>query len=272
MAAATLEKNFHSALFMGWVGHRRFKPREHSFRYRVFMCYFDLDELDAVLQLSPFWSRKAFALARFKRRDYLDGENGDLKTAVLKTVNSRLGMNLDGPVRMLTNLRYFGYIMNPLTIYYCFDKQQHLRALLLEVTNTPWGERHHYALACDPDNTELRTNFTKEFHVSPFHDMNIEYEWRSNLPEQLITVYMRNLRSHKASEGSAKELIFDASLNLERRALSASCLNKVLLAYPFMTLKVFISIYWQAIKLLFKRMPIYGHPTEYKKEKHSGIN
>lgn len=279
MTQTTGKDTYKSALYQGWVGHRRFKPKAHSFRYKVFMCYLDLDELDTVLAQSSLWSRRRFGLARFRRTDYFntelngepDSDESDLKTAVLRKVNTQLGLKLEGSVRMLTNLRYFGFIMNPLTIYYCFDKHEILQALLLEVTNTPWAERHHYALRCDPDQPELRTCFSKEFHVSPFHDMNIDYEWRSSVPQEQLKVYMKNLQNLQ-SDGKVQQKIFDASLNLERLPITGSNMNRMLLAYPFMTLKVCISIYWQAMRLLLKRIPIYKHPVNIQEGKQGGIS
>ena len=136
----------HSAVYHGTVRHRRFLPRTHAFRYRVFMMYFDLDELNDVLAMSPWWSVKPWSLARFARQDYFGDSSVSIKQAVLSEVNERLGLDLSGPVRMLTNCRYFGFIINPITIYYCFDKHEQLQAMLLEVTNTPWREKIPYVL------------------------------------------------------------------------------------------------------------------------------
>lgn len=224
------------------------------------MCYLDLSEIDRVLALSPLWSTSRFALARFRRQDYFDAGNGDLQSAIRKKIDSMLGIKLDGPIRMLTNLRYFGFTINPLTIYYCFDKSDKLQALLLEVTNTPWGERHHYAIASNPELPLLRTSFPKNMHVSPFHAMNIMYDWLSNTPGEQLEVIMHN-RTREAGDNKGPErTIFNAHLCMKRQEVSGKTMNKVLLAYPFMTLKVFTSIYWQALKLLFKGNPLYTHP------------
>lgn len=242
-----------SAVFHGRVGHRRFAPKQHSFEYSVFMMYLDLDELDSVLSLSQFWGRSVFCFARFKRQDFFGDPNLPLKQAVLDKVESELEFRPSGAVRMLTNLRYFSYIINPLTVYHCFDKDNQLRAVLLEVTNTPWGERCQYVIPCNEDGS-CHLTFDKKMHVSPFHPMDLQYEWHSKLPESEIGIYMKNMRSGKC--------VFDASLNLERKELSSKQLNNLIFCYPLMTAKVALSIYWQALRLWFKGVPFFSNPQK----------
>jgi len=245
---------FNSAIYKGWVQHRRLEPKKHHFKYQVFMMYLDLDEVEEVLGQSFMWSHKKFSPARFKCSDYLGQDNSSLKPRVLDKVEASLGFRPSGSVRLLTNCRYFGFIMNPLSIYYCFDEKDRLQAMLLEVTNTPWKERHQYVLACDPAATVQRISFNKQMHVSPFHPMNMMYLMTSNLPAEQLQFLLSNSMKPKP-----ESIVFDASLSLQRTEISSGSLAKVILGYPFMTLKVLLAIYWQALKLIIRRVPFYPY-------------
>ncbi|MEH6549205.1 MAG: DUF1365 domain-containing protein [Pseudomonadales bacterium] len=242
----------HSAIYKGTVGHCRYEPRAHKFAYQVFMMYLDLDELDTVFSSSRLWSVGKPALAWLKREDYLPGQES-LIEAVRDRVEAEVGSRPVGPIRMLANLRYFGYIINPITCYYCFDATgQHVEYTVLEVTNTPWNQRHSYVLVCDPDRSEQRISFDKELHVSPFNPMNMVYQWSANQPDKTIGVCLENHLQDRC--------VFKATMSFKREPISSRSLRSILLSYPFMTIKVCAAIYWQALKLLIRRVPPYPHP------------
>lgn len=242
-----------SAIYSGSVRHRRHCDGGNTFAYRVFMMYLDLAELDRVFGDSLLWSTKRPALARFRRDDFLPGKPS-LDETVRDRVEQQTGRRPEGPIRLLANLRYFGHLINPISCYYCFNKDgSAVETIVAEVTNTPWGESTSYVLPCDPGKKKQRIVFDKTMHVSPFLPMDLNYQWFSNQPEQTLMIHLENHRDN--------ERVFDATLTLQRQEISPRALRQTILRFPWMTLKVHAAIYWQAARLfLVKRVPFYSHP------------
>jgi DUF1365 family protein len=242
-----------SAIYIGRVRHRRLDTVRHAFSVRLYMLYIDLDELPQLLSKRWWCSARRWAPLRFCREDYLGPPALPLADAVREEVNRALGCEVTGPVRMLTNLRCFGYIQNPVTFYFCHDANGRLAGVLAEITNTPWGERHHYVLGADAAG-RLRGRFEKAFHVSPFQPMAQQYRWAFSPPGRRLAVHMKNLQHGK--------VVFDATLGLQRAPLTSRNLLRVLLRHPWMTAKVVLGIYWQALLLWCKRAPFHSHPRK----------
>ncbi len=247
-----------SAIFRGRVRHRRMQPSVHEFRYRLFMMYLDLSELESVFENRWLWSTSRFALARFQRKHHLGDANVPLDLTVRDLVEAETGERPQGPIRLLTNLSYFGYCFNPVSFYYCFDADdRELETIVAEVNNTPWGERFCYVLSEAMNQgkaTHKRYTPVKQMHVSPFMPMDVDYDWRFSSPRETLAVHLENTRQGRK--------IFDATLELQRTEISGRALAEVLLLYPFMTLKVIFAIHWQALRLWLKRVPIYDHPAK----------
>lgn len=247
-----------SAVYEGTVRHRRHAPRAHAFDYRIAQLYLDLDELDQVFAGRWFWSCNRPNLAEFRRSDYLGPPGLPLGDAVRNVVERATGWRPHGPVRLLAHLRYGGYVFNPVSFYYCFGEGgARLEAIVAEITNTPWGERHAYVLPVADANAEGRAlawSFRKAFHVSPFMAMDRRYDWRFTLPGDDLHVHM------DVCDGARRE--FDATLALRRRELDGASLARVLWRYPLMTAQVIGAIHWQALRLWLKRVPVHTHPSK----------
>jgi DUF1365 family protein len=249
----------HSCIYEGTIRHRRFRPRPNIFKYRLFFMFLDLAELPDLFDIHPLWSVEKFNLATFRRRDHFGDTAVPLDQAVRDLVEERLGTRPQGPIRLLTHLRYFGHCFNPASFYYCFDAADtQVETIVVEIHNTPWGECHCYVLGAGQSEHPIenwhRHRFAKAFHVSPFIDIDIQYDWRFQMPGDTIRVHMIDYEKG--------EKLFDASLALQRYPLSRQALTKYLARYPVMTGKVVILIYWQALRLLLKKTPFFTHPKK----------
>ena len=245
-----------SAVYVGKVRHRRHAPVLNAFSYRMFMLYLDLEELPQLFDDSRLWSYERRNVACWRRSDYIGPRDLPIADAVRWRVKHHTGITVEGPIRMLGHARYCGYCFNPVVLYYCFNQDETLAAIVAEITNTPWGERHAYVLPeRDNKGTPTRKHFVfpKTFHVSPFMDMDYTYDWRFLVPNERIAIHMRNVR-----EGEA---VFDATLSLKRQPLNAATLRNALLSHPLMTADIVTKIHWQALRLWAKRVPFVEHPS-----------
>lgn len=243
----------HSAIYTGSISHQRKGHAANGFRYSLFMLYLDLDEVDTLFDDYWLWSARGPAPARFNRSHHYGPDDVPLKDAILDLVEEHTGNRPAGRVRLLTHLSYFGYCFNPLSIYYCFDTNEELQDVVLEVSNTPWGDQHCYVLGADDNLSQHhhRYSFAKDFHVSPFMPLDMEYGCRLTPPAERLYVGLDNYRD------GAK--VFGSHLALERRELNHRSMAATLARDPLMTLRVVTLIHWQALKLWVKRAPYYSY-------------
>jgi uncharacterized protein len=242
------------AIYTGEVRHRRFAPVAHAFRYRMCMLLLDVERIPVLFAGSRLWSATRPALGWFRRADFLGDPARPLADCVRDLVAASTGRRPEGPVLLLANLRYFGMLMNPIACYYCYAADgTTLEAVVAEVTNTPWNERHAYVLRAGDEQGLLRAEFAKEFHVSPFNPMDMLYRWTSRNPGERLGIHLEN------HSGGAK--VFDATLSLRREPLDATALRRLLLVrYPLMGLRIAAAIYFEALRLFLKRAPFHSHP------------
>lgn len=245
---------FRSAIYAGHVVHARHRPHAHKMRYRVFSLLIDLDELPLLDSCLRLFGHNRGALFSLHDRDHGAGETGGLKDWVVRHL-TEAGMTLDRDalrVDMLCYPRIFGYVFNPLTVYFCHDRQDgRLVAILYEVRNT-FHERHTYVIptASDTPGT-VRHSCAKEMYVSPFVPMECTYDFRIQPPDDKVLVAI----NERDRDG---ELLF-ASFSGKRRPLSDGALLRALFLYPLMTLKIMGAIHWEALLLWAKGNPVYRH-------------
>lgn len=180
---------------------------------------------------------------------------GELRMELLKRVQAITGEALDGPIRVLTPLRQFGFYFSPICLYYCWDGDE-LHSVLAEVCNTPWRERHWYVLSKHNrlEGNGLRFKHSKEFHVSPFMDMESTYAWQIDEPGDRLKVQMQVDRHG--------ELIFTAEMKLARKQLTDLALAYSLIRFPIASLQMLAAIYFEALRLWQKKCPFYVHPSK----------
>jgi uncharacterized protein len=243
-----------SAVYEGWVRHRRRGSVEHEFRYPLFMLYLDLAELPWVLDPYPGWSARRPAPAWFRRGDFFGPADRPLDACVRAAVAERSGAAPEGPIRLLTTLRHLGHSFNPVSFYYCFDREgRRADTVLAEVTNTPWGERHAYMLGGAPaESGVIAGELEKSFHVSPLMGMNHRYEWRTTQPNGRLVVHIESA----GADGTS----FDATLSLERSELERKTMRRLLVRHPAVSARTVGRIYWQALRLRLKGAPYHPHP------------
>jgi DUF1365 family protein len=259
-----------SAVYEGWVRHRRFEPFAHEFRYRLFLTYLDLDELPQLLDRFPLWSARRPAPARFRRSDFLGDPARPLAECARDAVEAASGKRPAGPVRLLASLRQLGHVFNPVSFYYCFDASgKRLEAVVADVNNIPWGEGHPYVLARgDRTGTVLKGELDKKLHVSPLLGMDQTYAFAASEPGAELVVHIesrpvqrvvRPSHGENVSPGGADKA-FDATLSLRRRELSQGLMASLPLRYPATSLQVVAKIYAQALRLRLKGARYFPHP------------
>ena len=256
----------HSQWLEGTIRHRRKTPVRHEFSYSTGMLALDLREWPSITHISRLFSLERFNWLSLYRRDYFRPETDNLLQAVSDQVQQATGWRPDGAVQLITHPRYFGYVFNPVSFYFCYhagDRPDHgavPRVIMAQITNTPWKDRHVYCLettGAEPTSAGWRTerfDFSKRFHVSPFNPMDQHYQWTFSFRGPELRIHMgvkQDERKH-----------FDATLVVRRTPLDRKELHRSLRQFPLEALKVVGGIYWHALKLKLNGVPFFTHPNK----------
>lgn len=244
-----------AGIYRGRVEHRRRAPR-HGFAYSHVLIGIDLDRVDEQFRGRWLWSAERANLESFRRRDHFGDPARSLADCARELATQRCGQPVDGAVLLLTQLRHFGYVFNPVSFFLCFDRDRSLRAVLAEIHNTPWGERHVYALpqreARATPAGGWRFRFDKQFHISPFFPMQLGYVWSFDPTRDGLTITMHNLERGRS--------VFTSHLRLRFEPFTAGAAALALAAHPWMSFKTIAAIYFQALRLRLKRAKFFDHP------------
>lgn len=247
-----------SCLYEGVVSHERLQPVNHRFHYRLYLTFLDLAEVPALLS-AGLLSESRFSASGFLRRDHFGDPRQPLAESVRDLVLRQTGMVLAGPIRLLTQLRTFGYSFSPLNLFFCYAPDgRTLEAIVAEVQNTPWFERYCYVLWHGNQvgsGAEACYRHPKSFHVSPFLGMDVDYRWRLSSPGERLRVGIETTRE--------ESLLFRAALHLRRVPLSRRTRFALYCRYPLMAARITAAIYVQAFQLWRKQCPFFPHPKHH---------
>lgn len=239
-------------IYRGCIRHRRFTPVVHRFSYKTCMVFLDLQKLDRVLQPFPFLGTKHFALGWFRRKDYHGEAKQALYDHIANLIQQKFHQPFSGRIFVLTHLRYWGFLANPIAVFYCFDSRERLAYVAMQVTNTPWREKTLYVQKTDTGAGKQGFVFAKQMHVSPFNPMGMDYHCRLTTPHDRLVLHLENRRGGECHT--------DATLILRKEPLGRFSLALRALSWPPETMKVFLGIYCNALTLWLKRAPFYPHP------------
>ena len=232
-----------SCIYNGSVIHKRFKPKEHFFKYKVFSLFIDLSELNQLNDNLNFFSLNRFNLISFYEKDHGERDGSSLLKWVKQNLNSNNISTENIRVKLLCYPRILGYVFNPLSIFFIYDKNENLVCILYEVKNT-FGEQHTYVFKVNGENKLIQNNCSKKFHVSPFIEMDCNYFFRILNPGDKLSVVI----DQYDQDGK----ILFASQDGKKSDLTSKNLMNSYLKHPLMTFKIISAIHFEAFKLWIK--------------------
>lgn len=269
---STLFSNSH--IYLGNVIHRRFSPKKHRFDYRLYMLALDVDDVENNKSGLGVFGFSWYRPLRFVEQDYLQVSTKDITKDTTKEKQAGDPFPLSARIKtkvlelaghteierivMLVQVRCFGIYFSPANFYFCYDHNDQCTQMLAEVSNTPWNERHYYLVDLLTEASDKTTK--KMFQVSPFMDLAMTYFWQVTPPSSTDDKLLVNIENKSIDEQTGEVTkLFDASLVMKKKPFTKASLMRIWMQLPVMTVKVVLTIYWQALKLLVKRVPFIGY-------------
>jgi DUF1365 family protein len=246
-------------LYVGTLRHRRFTPRRHAFTYELFMALLDIDRLPELMRVSRVTGYNRWNWATFDERDHFGDPAQPLRDRVRASARAAGIALTDGPIYLLTHLRYAGHVFNPISLFYCYDATGSLAHVLAEVNNT-YGGRQLYWLTDEPvaGRPSFHARAEKQLYVSPFMDVEVDYEFALTPPGASLVAHMDVRHGSAEARGRSPRdaVAFDATLSLRHQPWTASVVRSALVRFPLMTTRVVAAIHWQALRLYLKGVPV----------------
>jgi len=238
-----------SCIYECSVMHNRLEKRNIKFNYKFFMFYLDLDEIDSLSNSLFFFSRNKFNLFSFRDKDHIAFEKPDVKKNILEYLKRNNVNDEIGSIKLLTNVAVLGYNFNPVSFYFCFDKQNNPICAVPEVGNT-FGELKPFFIGNNELNEGIfKSKQQKNFYVSPFIEHDVYFDFSLQVPEKSFTIKIDDFKDQKR--------IFITSLHGKKENLTDAKLVLYFFRFPLVTLKIIFSIHYQAMKLYFKKFKYF---------------
>ena len=234
-----------SCIYNGEVNHTRFKPVKHFLNYKTFSLLIDLDEIEQLDKSISIFSHNKFNIFSFYNKDHGDRDGSCLKKWVISNLKKYKIEGNISKIKILCYPRIFGYVFNPLSIFYCYENGK-LKSIFYEVKNT-FNEQHTYIFKIK-DGEEIKQKCKKKFHVSPFMDMETFYNFKLINPNQRLSVMIK--------QTDAEGTVLTATQTGDKKEFNFKQLLINFFRYPLMTLKIISSIHFEAL-LLWKKGAIY---------------
>lgn len=259
-----LEEGF----LIGNIRHHRHIPKPHLFDYSMYWSLLDLDLITTNSRQYRFLSNERWNVFSFRKNDFYSEKKLNNKESISNLIFKQTGQKFNGKILLLSHLRFLGFNFNSVSFYFCINQQGKLEHIVSEITNTPWGERHPYLLSCDKSSQRGECyifNFNKEFHISPFVSMEMDYQWLFKIQQDQLRIHMKVMKksspeNYDMNSIDQKLKVVDVTFTGKHIPLSQRSLNSMIIKYPFQPLKMAWRIYWQALKLWLKKTPFYSHP------------